>query len=69
MKGKVLGVETVANADDAKFHLLTVLDQNDQIQTIMLGDDTSLSVDDAEMKLKLANATVAMGRGAMIAPA
>lgn len=63
VKGKVLGVETVANADDAKFHLLTVLDQNDQIQTIKLGDDTSLSVDDAEMKLKLANATVAMGRG------
>jgi len=63
VKGKVLGVEAVAQSDDAKFHVLTVLDQDGQIQTIKLGEDTSLSVDDAEMKLKLTNATTALGRG------
>ncbi|MCV9910434.1 DUF4139 domain-containing protein [Brucella sp. HL-2] len=63
VKGKVLGVEAVVKSDDAKFHVLTVLDQDGQIQTIKLGEDTSLSVDDAEMKLKLTNATTALGRG------
>jgi hypothetical protein len=63
VKGKVLGVEAVVKSDDAKFHVLTVLDQDGRIQTIKLGEDTSLSVDDAEMKLKLTNATTALGRG------
>ncbi len=66
VKGKVLGVEAVAKSDDAKLHVLTVLDQDGQIQTIKLGEDTSLSVDDAEMKRKLTNATAVLGRGATI---
>ena len=68
VKGKILGVETLAKSDDAKSddaksHVLTVLDLDGQIQTIKLGEDTSLSVDDARMKLKLASATAALGRG------
>lgn len=63
VKGKVLGVEAFVKGDDAKFHVLTVLDQDGQIQAIKLGEDTSISVDDPDMKLKLTNATTALGRG------
>ncbi len=63
VKGKVLGVEAVVKGDEAKLHVLTVLDQDGQIQAIKLGEDTSISVDDPDMKLKLTNATIALGRG------
>lgn len=53
VRGKVLGVETGAIADGAKFYQLTVLDQDEKIQTIKLGEDTSFTVDDAEMKSKI----------------
>ncbi len=63
VRGKVLGVEALNKSGNANFHVLTVLDQDGHIQTIKIGEDTSLSVDDAEMKLKLTNATTALGRG------
>lgn len=54
VKGKILGVENVAGAEDNKLYLLTVLDQDEKIQTIKLSEDTSLGIDDPDMKTKLA---------------
>lgn len=62
VKGKILGVETLNKSDGENFHVLSVFDQDGHIQTIKIGEDTSLSIDDAEMKLKLTNAATALGR-------
>ena len=62
VRGKVLGVETVAIADGAKFYQLTLLEQDEKIQTIKLGEDTSFSVDDAEMKSKILGAAASIER-------
>ncbi|QWK79188.1 DUF4139 domain-containing protein [Ochrobactrum sp. BTU1] len=63
VKGKILGIENAAGTEDNKLYLLTVLDQDEKIQTIKLSEDTSLGIDDPDIKTKLANATQAMGKG------
>lgn len=60
--GKVLGVETRDSEKTAERALLTVLGKDDRIDTLKLGDDAALTVEDPEMRQKLADAVAATGR-------
>ncbi|CAM4319223.1 DUF4139 domain-containing protein [Bordetella tumbae] len=62
VQGKVLGVEPRKGADGTQFFLLSALTSSGAVATLELSQDASISVDDAALRDKLAEAADAIGR-------
>lgn len=63
VSGQVLGVETRNDSDGRSLPLLTVLDASGSIRSLYLAADAEATVEDAEMRRKIAEATAAAGKG------
>ncbi|HEX8045741.1 DUF4139 domain-containing protein [Rhizobium sp.] len=63
VEGDILGIETREAGENTTVHLLTVLDKDGAVETLALGEDASVRIDDAEMRAKVARAAAAIARG------
>ncbi len=61
--GSILGIEARKVDDKATAYLLTVIDKDGAVETLVLGDDASVRFDDPDTRAKLAKATAAIARG------
>ncbi|NLS19820.1 DUF4139 domain-containing protein [Rhizobium sp. P40RR-XXII] len=61
--GNILGIETRKADEKATVHLLTVIDKDGAVETLALGEDASVRLDDPDMRAKLAKAAAAIARG------
>lgn len=63
VEGNILGIEIRKAGENAPVHLLTVLDKDGAVETLALGEDASVRIDDADMRAKVAKAAAAIARG------
>ncbi|QND46837.1 DUF4139 domain-containing protein [Rhizobium lusitanum] len=63
VEGNILGIETRKAGENAPVHLLTVLDKDGAVETLALGEDASVRIEDADMRAKVAKAAAAIARG------
>ncbi|AYG68136.1 MULTISPECIES: DUF4139 domain-containing protein [unclassified Rhizobium] len=63
VEGNILGIETRKADEKATVHLLTVIDRDGAVETLALGEDASVRLDDPDMRAKLAKAAAAIARG------
>ncbi|MBB6483474.1 DUF4139 domain-containing protein [Rhizobium lusitanum] len=63
VEGSVLGIEARKVDEKATAYLLTVIDKNGAVETLLLGEDASVRFDDPDTRAKLAKATAAIARG------
>ncbi|MQB43416.1 DUF4139 domain-containing protein [Rhizobium sp. ICMP 5592] len=63
VEGDILGIETREAGENTTVHLLTVLDKDGAVETLALGEDASVRIDDADMRAKVAKAAAALARG------
>lgn len=62
VEGDILGIEIRKAGENATIHLLTVLDKDGAVETLALGEDASVRIDDADMRAKVAKAAGAIAR-------
>jgi hypothetical protein len=62
VQGRVLGVEASQVSESPQRPLLSVINSGQGLQTLSLGADTTVTIDDADVREKLAKAAAAMGR-------
>lgn len=63
VEGSILGIETRKGGENAPVQLLTVLDKDGAVETLALGEDASVRIDDADLRAKVAKAVAAIARG------
>ena len=63
VEGNILGIEIRKAGENATVHLLTVLDKDGAVETLALGEDASVRLDDADLRAKVAKAAAAIARG------
>lgn len=63
VEGSILGIEIRKAGESAPVPLLTVLDKDGAVETLALGEDASVRIEDAEMRAKVAKAAAAIARG------
>ncbi|MFS8045041.1 DUF4139 domain-containing protein [Rhizobium sp. BR 314] len=63
VEGSVLGIEARKVDEKATAYLLTVIDKDGAVETLLLGEDASVRFDDPDTRAKLAKATAAIARG------
>ena len=63
VEGSILGIETRKGGENAPVQLLTVLDKDGAVETLALGEDASVRIDDADLRAKVAKAAAAIARG------
>lgn len=63
VEGSILGIEIRKAGENAPIQLLTVLDKDGAVETLALGEDASVRIDDADMRAKVAKAAAAIARG------
>ena len=63
VEGNILGIETRKSGDKAAAYLLTVIDRDGAVETLALGEDASVRLEDAELRAKIAKAAAAIAHG------
>ncbi|WP_349957969.1 DUF4139 domain-containing protein [Rhizobium sp. ZPR3] len=63
VEGNILGIETRKVDEKTTVPLLTVIDKDGAVETLALGEDASVRLDDPDMRAKLARAAAAIARG------
>ncbi|MFK0163992.1 DUF4139 domain-containing protein [Rhizobium sp. NPDC090279] len=63
VEGSILGIETRKIDEKTTVPLLTVIDKDGAVETLALGEDASVRLDDPDMRAKLAKAAAAIARG------
>ncbi|MDR6899669.1 DUF4139 domain-containing protein [Rhizobium miluonense] len=63
VEGNILGIETRKSGDKAAAYLLTVIDRDGAVETLALGEDASVRLEDAELRAKIAKAAAAIDQG------
>jgi hypothetical protein len=63
VEGNILGIETRKVDGKTTVPLLTVIDKDGAVETLALGEDASVRLDDPDMRAKLARAAAAIARG------
>ncbi|MGY5803343.1 DUF4139 domain-containing protein [Rhizobium sp. LEGMi12c] len=63
VEGNILGIETRKVDEKTTVPLLTVIDKDGAVETLALGEDASVRLDDPDMRAKLAKAAAAIARG------
>ncbi|ASW06223.1 DUF4139 domain-containing protein [Rhizobium sp. 11515TR] len=63
VEGNILGIETRKSDDKAAAYLLTVIDRDGAVETLALGEDASVRLEDAELRAKIAKAAAAIAHG------
>ncbi len=63
VEGNILGIETRKVDEKTTVPLLTVIDKDGAVETLALGEDASVRLDDPDMRAKLAMAAAAIVRG------
>ncbi|AGB70837.1 MULTISPECIES: DUF4139 domain-containing protein [Rhizobium] len=63
VEGNILGIETRKAGDKAAAYLLTVIDRDGAVETLALGEDASVRLEDAELRAKIAKAAAAIAHG------
>ncbi|MGY5779277.1 DUF4139 domain-containing protein [Rhizobium sp. LEGMi135b] len=63
VEGNILGIETRKVDEKITVPLLTVIDKDGAVETLALGEDASVRLDDPDMRAKLAKAAAAIARG------
>jgi len=63
VEGNILGIETRKLDEKTTVPLLTVIDKDGAVETLALGEDASVRLDDPDMRAKLAKAAAAIARG------
>ncbi|KAA1177705.1 DUF4139 domain-containing protein [Rhizobium tropici] len=63
VEGNILGIEARKADEKAPAYLLTVIDKDGAVETLALGEDASVRLDDPNMRAKLAKAAAAIARG------
>lgn len=63
VEGNILGIETRKSGDKAAAYLLTVIDRDGAVETLALGEDASVRLEDAELRAKIAKAAAAIAQG------
>lgn len=60
VEGNILGIETRKSGDKAAAYLLTVIDRDGAVETLALGEDASVRLEDAELRAKIAKVAAAI---------
>ncbi|MGN6778398.1 DUF4139 domain-containing protein [Rhizobium sp.] len=63
VEGNILGIETRKVDEKTTVPLLTVIDKDGAVETLALGEDASVRLDDPDMRAKLGKAAAAIARG------
>ncbi len=63
VEGNILGIETRKSGDKAAAYLLTVIDRDGAVETLALGEDASVRLEDTELRAKIAKAAAAIAHG------